>query len=96
MRKFLFMAPIAVYFALLTAVNATTLDDVRKKGFVQCGVSQGLKGFSSPDDKGDWTGIDVDLCRAIAAAAIVVHKSLRRCHRLPRRTLETDLAALDY
>jgi len=68
MRKFLFMAPMAVYFALLTAVNATTLDDVKKKGFVQCGVSQGLKGFSSPDDKGNWTGLDVDLCRAIAAA----------------------------
>jgi general L-amino acid transport system substrate-binding protein len=41
---------------------------VKSKGFVQCGVSQGLPGFSSPDDKGNWTGIDVDLCRAIAAA----------------------------
>ena len=49
-------------------MSATTLEDVKTKGFVQCGVSQGLKGFSSPDDKGGWTGIDVDLCRAIAAA----------------------------
>ncbi|MCP4328159.1 MAG: transporter substrate-binding domain-containing protein [Alphaproteobacteria bacterium] len=55
-------------FALGTAAFADTLDDVKKKGFVQCGVSQGLPGFSNPDEKGDWTGIDVDVCRAVAAA----------------------------
>jgi len=56
--------------ALLAAggANASTLDDVKAKGFVQCGVSQGLPGFSNPDDKGNWTGIDVDVCRAVAAA----------------------------
>lgn len=59
------VAAVVMYSA---AASAATLDDVKKKGFVQCGVSQGLKGFSSPDDKGGWTGIDVDLCRAIAAA----------------------------
>jgi general L-amino acid transport system substrate-binding protein len=37
---------------------------------LSCGVSQGLPGFSSPDDKGNWTGIDVDVCRAIAAAVL--------------------------
>jgi general L-amino acid transport system substrate-binding protein len=55
----------------LTAVSpasAAVLDQVKSKGFVQCGVSQGLPGFSSPDDKGNWTGLDVDVCRAIAAA----------------------------
>jgi general L-amino acid transport system substrate-binding protein len=51
-----------------TGVNAATLDDVKAKGFVQCGVSQGLPGFSNPDSAGNWTGIDVDLCRAVAAA----------------------------
>jgi len=51
-----------------TAATAGTLDDVKKKGFVQCGVSQGLAGFSNPDDKGNWSGIDVDQCRALAAA----------------------------
>jgi general L-amino acid transport system substrate-binding protein len=51
-----------------TGASAATLDDVKAKGFVQCGVSQGLPGFSSPDDKGNWTGIDVELCQAIAAA----------------------------
>ena len=45
-----------------------TLDDVMSKGFVQCGVSQGLPGFSNPDDEGNWTGLDVDFCRAISAA----------------------------
>ncbi len=48
--------------------QAGTLDDVKRKGFVQCGVSQGLPGFSNPDEKGNWTGIDVDVCRAVAAA----------------------------
>ena len=51
-----------------SAVQAGTLEDVRAKGFVQCGVSQGLPGFSNPDDEGNWAGIDVDLCRAVAAA----------------------------
>jgi general L-amino acid transport system substrate-binding protein len=50
------------------AASAGTLDTVKKKGFVQCGVSQGLAGFSNPDAKNNWTGIDVDVCRAIAAA----------------------------
>ncbi len=52
----------------VAGAQAATLDDVKAKGFVQCGVSQGLPGFSNPDDKGNWTGLDVDLCRAIAAA----------------------------
>ena len=50
------------------AASAATLDDVKAKGFVQCGVSQGLPGFSNTDDSGKWTGLDVDVCRAVAAA----------------------------
>ena len=50
------------------AASAATLDDVKAKGFVQCGVNVGLAGFSAPDDKGEWTGLDVDFCRAVAAA----------------------------
>ena len=50
------------------AAAQSTLDAVRKKGFVQCGVNTGLAGFSQPDSKGVWRGIDVDLCRAVAAA----------------------------
>jgi general L-amino acid transport system substrate-binding protein len=46
----------------------STLAQVKEKGFIQCGVSQGLPGFSNADDSGNWTGLDVDLCRAVAAA----------------------------
>ncbi|MCY1706078.1 amino acid ABC transporter substrate-binding protein [Pannonibacter sp. SL95] len=51
-----------------TSASAGTLDDVKAKGFIQCGVSQGLPGFSNPDAQGNWTGLDVDICRAVAAA----------------------------
>ncbi|MGB9141999.1 MAG: transporter substrate-binding domain-containing protein, partial [Aestuariivirga sp.] len=51
-----------------TAATAGTLDDVKTKGFLQCGVSQGLIGFSNPDSANNWTGMDVDFCRAVAAA----------------------------
>ena len=53
----------------MTAVaQASTLSDIKSKGFVQCGVSQGLPGFSNPDQSGNWVGLDVDVCRAVAAA----------------------------
>ncbi|MEK1906137.1 MAG: amino acid ABC transporter substrate-binding protein, partial [Pseudomonas sp.] len=45
-----------------------TLDAVKKKGYVQCGISDGLPGFSYADAKGNYLGIDVDVCRAVAAA----------------------------
>jgi general L-amino acid transport system substrate-binding protein len=51
-----------------TAATAGTLDDIKAKGFIQCGVSQGLIGFSNPDAQNNWTGMDVDFCRAVAAA----------------------------
>jgi general L-amino acid transport system substrate-binding protein len=50
------------------AASAQTLKTVTDRGALSCGVSQGLPGFSLPDDKGNWTGLDVDICRAIAAA----------------------------
>jgi len=56
----------------------STLDAVRSKGFVQCGVNAGaLAGFSAPDSKGTWRGIDVDLCRAVAAAVFGDHTKVR-------------------
>ncbi|SIQ62098.1 general L-amino acid-binding protein [Rhizobium sp. RU33A] len=51
-----------------SAASAATLDDVKAKGFVQCGVNTGLAGFASPDAAGNWTGFDVDYCKAVAAA----------------------------
>ena len=58
----------AVSVAAAATASAGTLDDVRQKGFVQCGVSQGLIGFSNPDEQNNWTGLDVDFCRAVAAS----------------------------
>jgi len=52
----------------VAAGSAQTLKKVQDRGSLMCGVSQGLPGFSNPDDKGNWTGFDVDVCRAIAAA----------------------------
>ncbi|HJS77556.1 MAG TPA: amino acid ABC transporter substrate-binding protein [Burkholderiales bacterium] len=65
MKKTLLLLTILATPAL---AQQSTLDAVRSKGFVQCGVNTGLAGFSQPDSKGVWKGIDVDLCRAVAAA----------------------------
>ncbi len=59
-------AVVSVSFA--ASVQEATLDDVKAKGAVTCGVSQGLPGFSNPDSEGNWSGLDVDTCRAVAAA----------------------------
>ena len=50
------------------AAAQSTADSVRNKGYLQCGVNTGLAGFSHPDSNGQWRGIDVDVCRAVAAA----------------------------
>ena len=54
--------------AMADGHGGSTLKQVQDKGFVQCGVSQGLPGFSNADDSGNWAGLDVDLCRGVAAA----------------------------
>ena len=48
--------------------DTRTLKRTMRRGEVLCGVNRGLPGFSAPDDKGNWTGFDVDFCRAVAAA----------------------------
>src|SRR6188768_2571380 len=48
--------------------DTKTLKRTIRRGEVLCGVNKGLPGFSIPDDKGDWTGFDVDFCRAVASA----------------------------
>ena len=63
----------AAFIAILAAgplLAQSTADAVVKKGFVQCGVNTGLAGFSQPDSQGVWKGIDVDVCRAVAAAVL--------------------------
>lgn len=63
--------------AASTAMMATTasaadstLDKVLSQGFITCGVSTGLPGFSNPNSKGEWEGIDVEYCQALAAAVL--------------------------
>ena len=70
MKRVSLVLSLAVAAGLLSAqaASAQTLKTVKDRGMLSCGVSQGLPGFSSPDDKGNWTGFDVDICRAIAAA----------------------------
>jgi len=50
-----------------SAHAGATFDAVKAKGFVQCGVHTGVAGFSMPDSQGVWRGVDVDMCRAVAA-----------------------------
>lgn len=68
----LFKVGVAIVLALLMVTTgmavAGTLQDVKTKGFVQAGVNGGVFGFSMPDKKGVWKGLDVDTARAIAAA----------------------------
>jgi general L-amino acid transport system substrate-binding protein len=54
--------------AVASQAQSSTLDAVKKRGDLRCGVNIGLAGFSAPDDKGEWTGLDVDFCRAVASA----------------------------
>ena len=61
-------ASIALLLTAGTAHAGTTLDAIKKNGFIKCGVSDGLPGFSYADEKGSYNGIDVDVCRAVAAA----------------------------
>jgi general L-amino acid transport system substrate-binding protein len=60
----------ASLFALPAMAQAGTLQAVKERGSLNCGVNSGLAGFSQSDDKGNWRGLDVDYCRAIAAAVL--------------------------
>ena len=51
-----------------SGASASTLSDVKAKGFVQCGVNTGLLGFAQPDASGNWAGFDIDFCKAVASA----------------------------
>jgi general L-amino acid transport system substrate-binding protein len=58
----------AVAFAVTDPAIAATLDTVKQRGALNCGANGQLPGFGLPDSQGNWTGLDVDFCRAIAAA----------------------------
>ncbi|WP_027527911.1 amino acid ABC transporter substrate-binding protein [Bradyrhizobium sp. Ec3.3] len=68
-KKSLAVAAGVASLALTASIaSADTLSNIKSKGFLQCGVNVALAGFSASDDKGQWTGLDVDFCRAVAAA----------------------------
>ena len=69
-RAILLLGATFAFSLSVTTGHAQTLKGVKDRGSLICGVSQGLPGFSSPDDKGNWTGFDVDFCRALAAAVL--------------------------
>ena len=66
--KLLITALSLLGLSVTVASAATTLQTVKAKGHIQCGVTTGLAGFSAPDDKGVYSGIDADVCYAVAAA----------------------------
>jgi general L-amino acid transport system substrate-binding protein len=61
---------LALPFLAPAVATAGTLETVKARGTLLCGVNTGLAGFSAPDDTGRWQGIDVDFCRAVAAAVL--------------------------
>ena len=67
----------AAFVGTAGVASAQTLEKVKKAGTLSCGVNTGLAGFSAPDDKGNWTGLDVEYCRAIAAAVLGDAKKVR-------------------
>ena len=68
------LSGVAIAFGLIASLAATgasgqaTLNRVKQKGFLVCGSNPALPGFGMPDAQGNWTGFDIDYCRAFAAA----------------------------
>ena len=70
MKKSVFLGTLAVSALVAGFASAATLDDVKARGELICGSNTGLTGFGAPDANNNWTGFDVDLCRAVAAAVL--------------------------
>src|SRR5262245_52168604 len=69
MKRVVTMLALAAAIGLTaSAASAQVLNAVKQRGMLNCGSNTGLAGFGQPDAQGNWTGLDVDLCRAIAAA----------------------------
>lgn len=70
MKKSVFFGALTVAGLAAGASAAATLDDVKARGTLNCGVTTGLVGFAAPDANGNWDGFDVGICRAVAAAVL--------------------------
>ncbi len=80
LREFTFVLALM----LVASAYASTLSDVRKAGVIKCGVSTGIPGFSNPDVQGNWSGLDVDVCRAVAAAVLGNSEKVRYIPLTPK------------
>ena len=70
MNKTVFLGAMTAVGLAAGAAAAGTLDDVKARGKLNCGVTTGLVGFAAPDANGEWNGFDVAVCRAVAAAVV--------------------------
>lgn len=70
MKKLSSLVVGGLIFGAAVSAQAGTLEDVKSKGVLSCGVSTGLAGFSQKDEDGNWSGLDVDVCRGVAAAVL--------------------------
>ncbi|MFO6465413.1 amino acid ABC transporter substrate-binding protein [Jannaschia sp. KMU-145] len=70
MKKSVFLGTVALAGLASVAASAATLDDVKARGTLNCGVTTGVPGFAEPDSDGVWQGFDVAVCRAVAAAVL--------------------------
>lgn len=70
MKKSVFLGALTVATLAAGVAGAATLDDVKARGKLNCGVTTGLTGFAAPDANGEWEGFDVSVCRAVAAAVL--------------------------
>jgi general L-amino acid transport system substrate-binding protein len=65
-----FLAAAALFLGLSGSLHAATLDDIKARGALNCGVNPNLQGFAAKGEDGAWAGFDVDFCRALAAAVL--------------------------
>ena len=70
MKRLLSTLAVFLSAGIFISAQAGTLEDVKKRGHLQCGINTGLAGFAFTDDKGNWKGFDVAYCRALAAAVL--------------------------
>lgn len=89
MLKKAILALAAILLPAVTALHADTLGDIKKRGVLTCGSNPGLAGFALEDEKGNWTGLDIDFCRALAAAIFHDASKVKIVPLTPKDRLQT-------
>ena len=69
-KKFIQMIGVSMFIVVSTPALSDTIETVKSRGILNCGVNTGLPGFSGIDSNGIWQGLDVDFCRSVAAAVL--------------------------